>query len=63
MAQPFSAGIKAGLSLTNSLDVVQTVDTTTITNRYLLGPEVEVRLPHGLSIEFDALSPFQLHPL
>ena len=55
LAQPFSAGIKAGLPLTSLLDNLQPVDTTTITNRYLFGPEVEVRLPHGLSIEFDAL--------
>ncbi|MGB9457476.1 MAG: outer membrane beta-barrel protein [Bryobacteraceae bacterium] len=54
-AQPFSAGIKAGLPQTNLLDVVQTPDTTAMTNRYVFGPEVEVRLPHGLSIEFDAL--------
>jgi len=54
-AQPFSAGIKAGLPLTNLLDNLQPVDTTAVTNRYLFGPEVEVRLPHGLSVEFDAL--------
>ncbi len=55
LAQPVSAGLKAGLPLTNLLSNEQPVDTTTVTNRYLLGPEVEVRLPHGLSIEFDAL--------
>jgi len=54
LAQPFSAGIKAGLPLTDFLNVAQG-DSTTTTNRYLFGPEVEVRLPHGLSIEFDAL--------
>ena len=54
LAQPFSAGIKAGLPLTDFLNVAQG-DSTTTTNRYLIGPEVEVRLPHGLSIEFDAL--------
>jgi len=54
-SQPFSAGIKAGLPLTNLLNNLQPVDTTAITNRYLIGPEVEVRLPHGLSVEFDAL--------
>jgi outer membrane protein W len=54
-AQPFSAGVKAGLPLTNLLDNLQPVDTTAVTNRYLFGPEVEVRLPHGLSVEFDAL--------
>ena len=54
LAQPFSAGMKAGLPLTDSLNMVQG-DSTAATNRYLFGPEVEVRLPHGLSIEFDAL--------
>ncbi len=54
-AQPFSAGIKAGLPLTSLLDNVQTANTTTVTSRYVFGPEVEVWLPHGLSIEFDAL--------
>ena len=46
LAQPFSAGIKAGLPLTDFLNVAQG-DSTTTTNRYLFGPEVEVRLPHG----------------
>ncbi|MGA2273446.1 MAG: hypothetical protein ABSH00_07820 [Bryobacteraceae bacterium] len=55
LAQPVLAGIKAGLPVTDFLDVVQTVDTTAVTNRYILGPELEVRLPHGLSVEFDAL--------
>ena len=54
LAQPFSAGLKAGLPLTDFLNAVQGTSTTT-TNRYLFGPEVEVRLPLGLSIEFDAL--------
>ncbi len=54
MAQPFSAGIKAGVPMTNLLNEVQTIDTTTVTNRYLFGPEVEVRF-HNWSIEFDAL--------
>jgi len=54
-AQPFSAGIKAGAPLTNLLQVVQTPDTTAMTNRYAFGPEVEVRLPHRISVEFDAL--------
>jgi hypothetical protein len=54
LAQPFSAGIKAGLPLTDFLSEAQG-DSTTTTNRYLLGPEVELRLPLGLSIEFDAL--------
>jgi len=54
LAQPFSAGLKAGLPLTDFLNEVQGTSTTN-TNHYLFGPEVELRLPRGLSIEFDAL--------
>ncbi|MGA2273447.1 MAG: outer membrane beta-barrel protein [Bryobacteraceae bacterium] len=54
LAQPFSAGLKAGLPLTDFLNTVQGTSTTA-TDRYLVGPEVEVRLPHGLSVEFDVL--------
>lgn len=53
-AQPFSAGLKAGLPLTDFLNEVQGISSTD-TNRYLFGPEVELRLPFGLSVEFDAL--------
>ncbi len=54
LAQPFSAGIKGGLPLNDFLNEVQGTSTTN-TGHYLVGPEVEVRLPLGLSIEFDAL--------
>lgn len=54
LAQPFSAGLKAGLPLTDFLNEVQGTSTTA-TDHYLFGPEVEVRLPLGLSIEFDVL--------
>ncbi|HEY9139858.1 MAG TPA: outer membrane beta-barrel protein [Bryobacteraceae bacterium] len=54
LAQPFSAGLKAGLPLTDFLNEVQGTSTTN-TNHYLVGPEVELRLPFGLGVEFDAL--------
>jgi hypothetical protein len=54
LAQPFSAGIKAGLPLTDFLSEAQG-DSTTKTDHYLIGPDVELRLPLGLSVEFDAL--------
>lgn len=54
LAQPFSAGIKGGLPLTDFLSEVQGTSDI-VTNHYLVGPEVEVRLPLGLSVEFDAL--------
>jgi hypothetical protein len=53
-SQPFSAGIKIGLPLTDFLNTVNAATTTT-TNRYLVGPEVELRLPAGFGVEFDAL--------
>ncbi|MGO9231426.1 MAG: outer membrane beta-barrel protein [Bryobacteraceae bacterium] len=54
LAQPVSFGLKAGVPLTDSVNTVQG-DTTAATGRYLFGPETEVRLPLGLSVEFDAL--------
>ena len=54
LAQPFSAGLKAGLPLMDFLTDVQN-GSTTATSRYLFGPEAEVRLPLGLSVEFDAI--------
>jgi hypothetical protein len=54
LAQPVSVGVKAGLPFTDFLNEVQG-NTTTKTSRYLFGPEVELRLPLGLSVEFDAL--------
>ena len=54
MAQPVSVGLKAGLPLTDSVSPV-VGDTTAAAGRYLVGPELEARLPHGLSVEFDAL--------
>jgi len=54
LAQPFTAGIKAGLPLTDFLNTVNGVTSST-TNRYIVGPMVELRLPFGLGVEFDAL--------
>lgn len=53
-SQPFSAGVKAGLPLTDFLNTVNGVTSTT-TNRYIVGPMVELRLPFGFGVEFDAL--------
>jgi hypothetical protein len=53
-SQPFSAGIKGGLPLTDFLNAVNGVTSTT-TNPYVVGPMVELRLPLGLGVEFDAL--------
>ncbi len=53
-AQPFSAGVKVGLPLTNFIDTVSG-QSSTVTNRYLVGPTAELHLPFGLGIEVDAL--------
>ena len=56
-AQPFSFGLKAGVPLTNSLSTFQDFpfSSSTANNRYIVGPMVELRLPFGLGVEFDAL--------
>jgi hypothetical protein len=56
-AQPFSAGIKAGIPLTDFLNAAGngTFDYTSPTQRYIVGGMAEVRLPLGLGVEFDAL--------
>lgn len=56
-AQPFSAGIKAGIPLTDFLNAASsgTFDYTAPTQRYIIGGVAELRLPLGLGVEFDAL--------
>lgn len=53
-SQPVTAGIKVGLPLTDFLNTVNGTASTT-TNRYIVGPMVELRLPAGLGVEFNAL--------
>lgn len=56
-AQPFGAGLKLGVPLTDFVDtaVQGNFSASTATNRYILGVEGELRLPFGLGIELDAL--------
>jgi len=56
-AQPFSFGVRAGVPLTDFFNGTGTATNpySSITNRYLIGPTAELRLPFGLGIEFDAL--------
>jgi hypothetical protein len=56
-AQPFSAGIKAGIPLSDFLNAAGsgTFDYSAPTQRYIIGGVAEVRLPLGLGVEFDAL--------
>jgi hypothetical protein len=56
-AQPFSAGIKAGIPLTDFLNAAGngTFDYSAPNQRYIIGGVAELRLPLGLGVEFDAL--------
>jgi opacity protein-like surface antigen len=56
-AQPIGFGIKGGLPMTDFLDAAssQNFRFDTTTNRYIIGPSVELRLPFGLGVELDAL--------
>lgn len=56
-SQPVGFGVKAGIPLTNFVSAVHsgTFDYDSSTNRYIIGPTVELRLPGGFGVEFDAL--------
>lgn len=56
-AQPFSAGIKAGIPLTDFLNATENglFQYNAPTQRYIVGGVAEVRLPLGFGVEFDAL--------
>jgi hypothetical protein len=57
VAQPFTAGVKLGVPLTDFLTAAESGDTSysTVPNRYIVGVEGELRLPFGLGIELDVL--------
>jgi hypothetical protein len=60
-AQQFEIGVKAGVPITDSFATSSSfgIDfgegATSATQRYTIGPTVGLHLPHGLTIEFDAL--------
>jgi hypothetical protein len=56
-AQPFSFGVKAGVPLDDFFDAVHSdgLGYFSSNNPYIVGPTVELKLPFGLGIEFDAL--------
>ncbi len=56
-AQPFSFGVKGGVPLTDFVNAAKTQNftATSSTDRYIVGPTVELRLPFGLGVEFDVL--------
>jgi opacity protein-like surface antigen len=57
LAQPLSFGIKAGVPMTDFLDTASGSQTsiTSTTNRYIVGPTLELKLPLGFGVEVDAL--------
>jgi opacity protein-like surface antigen len=57
LAQPIGFGVKGGVPMTDFLDTVSGSRTSisSTTNRYIVGPTVELRLPAGFGVEFDAL--------
>jgi hypothetical protein len=58
-AQPVSFGAKIGLPLNDFIDTVSSGNSSlrslTTTHRYIVGPDLELRLPWGFAIEVDAL--------
>ncbi len=54
---PLTLGVKAGVPLTDFTDRIQSSNFgfNSGTKRYVAGPTVELKLPAGLAIEFDAL--------
>jgi hypothetical protein len=58
-SQPFGLGIKGGVPMTDFLDAVSSsnpnLSYVVNTNRYVVGPMAELRLPFGLGVEVDAL--------
>ena len=57
MAQPIGIGLKVGLPLTDAFDTARGPSSEYLSDskRYIIGPQIEFRLPAGFSIELDAL--------
>jgi hypothetical protein len=57
IAQPVSIGVKGGVPFTDFINTVSAGDVVvrSRTQRYIVGPTVELRLPAGFGVEFDAL--------
>ena len=55
--QPIGVGLKLGLPLTDAFDTASgpVASYFSDTKRYIIGPQIELRLPAGISIELDAL--------
>ena len=57
LPQPFSFGVKGGVPPTDFLSATNGggLGYFSTTNRYIVGPQAELRLPFGFGVEFDAL--------
>jgi hypothetical protein len=53
-SQPFTAGVKLGVPLTDFITTVQNASSS-VPNRFIGGVTGELRLPFGLGVEVDAL--------
>ena len=56
-SQPFSFGLKGGLPMDDFLSTAESghFNYSSNTNRYIIGPTAELRLPFGIGIEADIL--------
>jgi len=57
ISQTLTFGVKGGVPLTEFFDTTQVsiLYAESNTNRYIIGPTLELRLPANLAVEFDAL--------
>lgn len=56
-AEPFSIGVKGGIPINDFVNGTNSSKgvLNSTTNRYIVGPELELNLPAGFGIEFDAM--------
>lgn len=56
-AEPFSFGVKGGVPINDFVNGTSTATNVlkTTSDRYIVGPELELNLPAGFGVEFDAL--------
>jgi len=57
LAQPVSIGVKGGVPINDFVNGTNTASgvISSTTNRYIVGPEIELNLPWGFGAEFDAM--------
>lgn len=56
-SEPFSIGVKGGIPVNDFVNGTNTASgvLSSTTNRYIVGPELELNLPWGFGVEFDAM--------